>query len=125
MSYLNKIQTRNTLNSLKKDLEKHLENVIDYDFSNIKSGITNILENYSNVDALYDYMVVCDNTNNTPYTKSKNFAIVDVYIKPNESSDFIINNITILPNENRIRIEKLRKERKEKLNKIIEKYDGY
>lgn len=56
----------------------------------------------------------------TPYTKSKNFAIADVYIKPSILSDFILNNITILPNKNRIRIAKLKKERIEKLNKLYD-----
>ena len=114
MSYLNKIQTRNALNSIKKDLEKHLENVISYDLNNIKSGVTNILEYYSNIDAIEDYKIICDATNNPPSSKH---IFVDVHMKI--SSNIITNNIAISPDQNKIRIAKTRKERKEKLNKIM------
>ena len=121
MSTLNNIQIRNKLNSIRTDLEKHLENVISYDFNSIKSGVTNILEYYSNVNVIEDYKIICDATNNPP--SSSEHILVDVHMKI--SSNIITNNITILPDKNKIRIAKTRKERKEKLNKIMEKYDGY
>lgn len=62
MNQLQNIQIKNSLNHITKDLETLLENIIDYDLNNIKSGITSILENYSNMNTLYDYMVICDNT---------------------------------------------------------------
>lgn len=121
MNSLNNIHTRNCLNHIRKDLEKHLENVISYDFNNIKSGVTNILEYYSNIDAIEDYKIICDATNNPPSSMpwlSSKYIFVDVHIKI--SSNIITNNIAISPDQNKIRIAKTRKERKEKLNKIMQ-----
>ena len=37
-----------------------------------------------------DFLVICDETNNTPDVISRNELRVDIYIKPNYASEFII-----------------------------------
>lgn len=41
---------------------------------------------------LYDYMIVCDERNNTPNTIDNNELIVDIYLKPVRSAEFILIN---------------------------------
>ena len=41
---------------------------------------------------VYDYMIVCDERNNTPQTIDNNELIVDIYIKPVRAAEFILIN---------------------------------
>jgi phage tail sheath protein FI len=38
---------------------------------------------------IQEYLVVCDNTNNTPDVISRNELVVDVYVKPTFVAEFI------------------------------------
>lgn len=110
------LQTRHIINQITKDLESQLENIVDYDFNEIKSQTTKVLDYYENLKVIGEHKVICDNRNNPP---NNNYLNVDVYLKPTYSGMINVN-IAIVPDENKIRIKKLREERKNKLNKIYE-----
>lgn len=43
-------------------------------------------------DGLYDYLIVCDNRNNTTEVIDNNELVVDIYLKPVKSAEFILVN---------------------------------
>lgn len=45
-----------------------------------------------NTDGLYDYMIICDERNNTPDIVDRNELAVDIYIKPVKAAEFILVN---------------------------------
>jgi len=45
-----------------------------------------------NTQGLYDYLIVCNNTNNTPSVVDDNSLVVDIYIKPVRTAEFILVN---------------------------------
>lgn len=48
-----------------------------------------ILRNVAGLGGVYAYKVICDETNNTPDLIDKNQLIVDLYISPSKSVDFV------------------------------------
>ena len=49
-----------------------------------------IFENAKNTDGIYDYLIVCDERNNTPEVIDNNELKVDIYIKPVRTAEFIL-----------------------------------
>jgi hypothetical protein len=49
-----------------------------------------IFENAKNTEGLYDYLIVCDERNNTPDVIDNNELKVDIYIKPVRTAEFIL-----------------------------------
>ena len=45
-----------------------------------------------NSQGVYDYLIVCNNTNNTPDVIDDNSLVVDIYIKPVRTAEFILVN---------------------------------
>ena len=45
-----------------------------------------------NTQGLYDYLIVCNNTNNPPSVIDDNSLVVDIYIKPVRTAEFILVN---------------------------------
>jgi phage tail sheath protein FI len=43
-------------------------------------------------DGLYDYLIVCDERNNTPEVIDNNELVVDIYLKPVKTAEFILVN---------------------------------
>ena len=99
------------ISKIRTEIEDSLENIYDFDYESVKSNVSNILNKYN-----ADYKVVCDETNNPPYQNNIN---VDVYIQPKSSTQTIVSNIIIEPSKNS-QIKKLRRERKDKLDKLNE-----
>lgn len=54
--------------------------------------LTPIFENAKNTDGMYDYLIVCDERNNTPDVIDQNEMIIDIYIKPVRAAEFILVN---------------------------------
>jgi hypothetical protein len=82
-------------------LEKSVQKVVKYfvfepntDFTRTRlvNTITPIFDLAKNTQGLYDYLIVCDNRNNTPTTIDANQLIVDIYIKPVRAAEFILVN---------------------------------
>ena len=57
--------------------------------SSIQSQISSLMVNLVNKRGLYDYLVVCDTTNNTPATIDANELYVDIAIEPVKAVEFI------------------------------------
>jgi phage tail sheath protein FI len=51
--------------------------------------ITPVFELAKNTDGLFDYQIICDDRNNTPNSIDNNELIVDIYIKPVRTAEFI------------------------------------
>jgi hypothetical protein len=58
----------------------------------VVSVLTPIFDRAKNTQGLYDYQIVCDKRNNPPSTIDQNELVVDIYIKPVRSAEFILVN---------------------------------
>jgi hypothetical protein len=54
--------------------------------------LTPIFERALNNEGVYDYLIVCDERNNTPEIIDNNELVVDIYIKPVRAAEFILIN---------------------------------
>ena len=54
--------------------------------------ITPLFDLAKNTQGVYDYLIVCNNTNNTPDVIDDNTMVVDIYIKPVRTAEFILVN---------------------------------
>jgi phage tail sheath protein FI len=57
--------------------------------SRLVSSLTPVFDAARAAGGVYDYRVVCDERNNTPTTIDNNELIVDIYIKPTRTAEFI------------------------------------
>lgn len=55
----------------------------------IKAMIDPYLRSVQARRGLYDFMVVCDETNNTPFVIDGNGLVIDIYVKPTKVAEFI------------------------------------
>lgn len=60
--------------------------------TNVLNVLTPIFENVKNNQGMYDYLIVCDTRNNTPTVIDNNQLVVDIYIKPTRTAEFILVN---------------------------------
>ena len=83
------------------NLEKATRNTVKYFLfepntlltrTRVINTLTPIFENAKNTEGLYDYLIVCDERNNTPDVIDQNELIVDIYMKPVRSAEFILVN---------------------------------
>lgn len=51
-----------------------------------------IFEEVKNTQGMYDYLIVCDDRNNSPDVIDRNELVVDIYIKPTRAAEFILVN---------------------------------
>ena len=51
-----------------------------------------IFDRAKNTEGVYDYLIVCDERNNTAQVIDNNELVVDFYIKPVRASEFILLN---------------------------------
>ena len=58
----------------------------------VVNTLTPIFENAKNTQGVYDYLIICDERNNTPTVIDDNTMIVDIYIKPVRTAEFILAN---------------------------------
>ena len=58
----------------------------------IKNILTPIFDNAKNTSGLYDYLLICDERNNTPSVIDDNTLVIDIYIKPVRTAEFILVN---------------------------------
>lgn len=52
--------------------------------------LTPIFENAKNTEGVYDYLLICDERNNTPDVIDNNELKVDIYLKPVRTAEFIL-----------------------------------
>ena len=60
--------------------------------TNIINVLTPIFDLAKNTQGLYDYLIICDERNNTPAVIDDNSLVVDIYLKPVRSAEFILVN---------------------------------
>lgn len=58
----------------------------------VLNTLTPIFENAKNTQGLYDYLIICDERNNTPAVIDANELVVDIYLKPVRTAEFILAN---------------------------------
>lgn len=56
----------------------------------IVNTLSPIFDNAKNTEGLFDYLIVCDERNNTPDVIDNNELKVDIYIKPVRTAEFIL-----------------------------------
>ena len=54
-----------------------------------KNNVNPFLRDIQSKRGMYDFLVVCDETNNTPEIIDRNEFVADIYIKPAKSINFI------------------------------------
>ena len=60
--------------------------------TNVINVLTPIFEDAKNNEGLDDYLIVCDERNNTPDVIDANELVVDIYLKPVRAAEFILVN---------------------------------
>jgi len=58
----------------------------------VVSVLTPIFDRAKNTQGLYEYQIVCDARNNTPAVIDQNEMVVDIYLKPVRSAEYILVN---------------------------------
>ena len=58
----------------------------------VLNTLTPIFDIAKNTEGVYDFLVVCDERNNTPTVIDQNELVVDVYLKPVRAAEFILVN---------------------------------
>lgn len=57
--------------------------------SRVVNTLSPIFERVKASDGIYDYIIICDERNNTPDIIDNNDMVVDIYIKPTRTAEFI------------------------------------
>lgn len=60
--------------------------------TNVKNILSPIFDLAKNTQGVYDYLIICDERNNTPAVIDDNSLVVDIYIKPVRAAEFILVN---------------------------------
>lgn len=60
--------------------------------SRVVSVLTPLYEFAKKNSGIYDYKIICNESNNTPFTIDNNELIIDIYIKPVRTAEFILVN---------------------------------
>jgi hypothetical protein len=58
----------------------------------VLNSVTPIFDNARNTQGIYDYLIICDERNNTPSVIDDNTLIIDIYIKPVRTAEYILCN---------------------------------
>jgi len=64
----------------------------DFTRTRLLNTLTPVFEKAKNNDGLYDYLLVCDERNNTPEVIDANELVIDIYLKPTRTAEFILVN---------------------------------
>lgn len=60
--------------------------------TNVVNNLTPAFNYVKNTEGMYDFLIICDERNNTPDRIDQNELIVDIYIKPVRAAEFILVN---------------------------------
>jgi hypothetical protein len=96
-SAFDRINVRRLFLALEKSVQRSLRFFVfepntEFTRTRLKNTITPIFELAKNTEGLYDYLIVCDERNNTPDSIDRNELNVDIYIKPVRAAEFILVN---------------------------------
>ena len=93
-SAFDRINVRRLFLVLEKEIAKISRNTL-FEFNDeitrtlFKNNVNPYLRDVQSRRGMYDFLVVCDETNNTPEVIDRNEFIADIYIKPAKSINFI------------------------------------
>jgi len=96
-SAFDRINVRRTFLYLEKITKKTMqfflfENNTLFTRTRVVNTLTPFFERTKAADGLYDYMIVCDERNNTAEVIDQNELVVDIYLKPVRTAEFILVN---------------------------------
>tara|TARA_Y100001972_G_scaffold128121_1_gene187517 strand:+ start:2933 stop:5806 length:2874 start_codon:yes stop_codon:yes gene_type:complete len=96
-SAFDRINVRRLFLSLERPTKKAtrffvFEQNTEFTRTRIVNTLTPIFERAKNNEGLFDYLIVCDERNNTPAIIDANELVVDIYIKPTRTAEFILVN---------------------------------
>jgi len=96
-SAFDRINVRRLFLSLERPTKKVsrffvFEQNTEFTRTRIVNTLTPIFERAKNNEGLYDYLIVCDERNNTAAVIDANELVVDIYIKPTRTAEFILVN---------------------------------
>lgn len=101
LSAFNNLHVRDLLITIEAAVEDVLTQYL-FEFNDaatrleIKSIVENFLEGVRNAGGVFDYLVIMDETNNTPVVIDQNFGIIDIALEPARGMQKFINRVTIL-----------------------------
>jgi hypothetical protein len=96
-SAFDRINVRRLFLTLEKAVQSTLRTFVfepntDFTRSRLVNTITPIFENAQATDGIFEFLIVCDERNNTPASIDANELRVDIYIKPVRAAEFILVN---------------------------------
>ena len=96
-SAFDRINVRRTFLYLEKITKKTMqfflfENNTLFTRTRVTNTLTPFFERVKSADGLYDFMIVCDERNNTGEVIDQNELVVDIYLKPVRTAEFILVN---------------------------------
>ena len=100
-SAFDRVNVRRTFLYLEKITKKTMqfflfENNTLFTRTRVINTLTPFFERIKADDGLYDFMLVCDDRNNTPEVIDQNELVVDIYLKPVRTAEFILVNFSAL-----------------------------
>jgi hypothetical protein len=96
-SAFDRVNVRRLFLALEKAVNRSLRFFVfepntEFTRTRLRNSITPIFELAKNTEGLFDYLIVCDERNNTPDSIDRNELNVDIYIKPVRAAEFILVN---------------------------------
>lgn len=96
-SAFDRVNVRRLFLTLERATQKALKYFVfepnsEFTRSRLKNTIRPIFDLAKNTEGLYDYLIVCDERNNTDDVIDRNELAVDIYIKPVKAAEFILVN---------------------------------
>jgi hypothetical protein len=96
-SAFDRINVRRLFLTLEKSVQRSLRYFVfepntEFTRTRLKNTITPVFELAKNTEGVYDYLIVCDERNNTSDSIDRNELSVDIYIKPVKAAEFILVN---------------------------------
>ena len=93
-SAFSRINVRKLFIYVEKQIAKIARNVL-FEFNDVptrtifKNNTNPFLRDVQSKRGIIDFLIVCDDTNNTPEVVDRNEFVADIYIKPNRSINFV------------------------------------
>ena len=96
-SAFDRINVRRLFLALEKSVQRSLRYFVfepntQFTRTRLKNTITPVFELAKNTEGVYDYLIVCDERNNTSDVIDRNELNVDIYVKPVKAAEFILVN---------------------------------
>jgi phage tail sheath protein FI len=105
-SAFDRVNVRRLFLTLERAVQRTLKYYVfepntEFTRTRLRSSISPVFDLAKNTQGLYDYLIVCDERNNTPDLVDRNELAVDIYIKPTRAAEFIlVNFIATRTNQN-------------------------